>query len=84
MTKDGSLIKDCLTAISESNAANLFKENDVITEHPLDDDIVKMIISRLGKHQFATRKTVIRIKERTNSQRGTHQFTRGTHLQMAT
>ena len=43
-----------------------------------------LIISRLGKHQFATRKTVIRIKERTNSQRGTHQFARGTHLQMAT
>ena len=36
--------------------------------------MLTLIISRLGKHQFATRKTVIRIKERTNSQRGTHQF----------
>ncbi len=39
-----------------------------------------LIIPPLGKHQSATRKTVIRIKERTNPKRGTHQSTRGTHL----
>jgi len=32
-----------------------------------------LIISPLGTHQSATRKTVIRIKERTNPKQGTHQ-----------
>ena len=37
-------------------------------------------ISQSGTHQFATRKTVIRNKERTNSKRGTHRSAQGTHL----
>ena len=34
--------------------------------------VYKVIISPLGTHQSATRKTVIRNKERTNPKRGTH------------
>ena len=45
-------------------------------------DALKVIIPSLGTHQSATRKTVIRIKERTNPKRGTHQSTPGTHLAM--
>lgn len=39
-----------------------------------------LIIPRSGKHQSETRKAVIRIKERTNPKRGTHQSAQGTHL----
>ncbi|ADU23004.1 hypothetical protein [Ruminococcus albus] len=35
--------------------------------------VVMVIISLPGKHQSATRKTLIRIKERTDLKRGTHQ-----------
>ena len=43
---------------------------------------MNMIISCLGTHRFATRKTVIRIKEHTDPKWGTHQSAQGTHLPM--
>ena len=53
-----------------------------LRQEQTQDHQKKVIISHSGMHQSATRKTVIRIKERTNPKQGTHRSAQGTHLQM--
>ena len=71
-SEDTDSLKDVLSAFGFERTELKTLSFNVDTEY--------VIIPPLGTHRSATRKTVIRIKERTNPKRGTHQSAQGTHL----